>query len=101
MAVDGTWDLNLKTPMGDRPVTITLTSDGNDLSGTFHAPQGEQSFEGGTASGDEGTWSTMFNGAMGEMKLDFVGLVDGDTIGGTVQFGSFGSGTFSGTRAAS
>ncbi len=99
MAVDGTWNLTLKTPMGDRPVTVILTSDGNDLSGKFQAPQGDQEFEGGTASGDEATWSTMFNGAMGEMKLDFVGKVDGDTMDGTVQFGSFGPGTFTGTRA--
>ncbi len=99
MAVDGTWDLVLKTPMGDRPVTVTLNSDGADLSGSFKSPQGEQTFDGGTTSGDEATWSTMFAGAMGEMKLDFVGKVDGDAIDGTVQFGSFGSGTFEGTRA--
>jgi len=99
MAVDGTWNLTLKTPMGDRPVTVTLNTDGNDLSGSFQSPQGDQQFEGGTASGDEATWSTMFAGAMGEMKLDFVGQVEGDEIEGTVQFGSFGSGTFSGTRA--
>lgn len=99
MAVDGTWNITLKTPMGDRPVTVTLNTDGNELSGTFAAPQGDQPFEGGTASGNEATWSTMFNGAMGEMKLDFVGAVDGDTIDGTVQFGAFGSGTFTGTRA--
>ena len=99
MAVDGTWQLTLKTPMGDRPVTVMLNSDGNDLTGTFQSEQGDQEFEGGTISGDEATWSTMFNGAMGEMKLDFVGKVDGDVIDGTVQFGAFGSGTFSGTRA--
>ncbi|MHC4832004.1 MAG: hypothetical protein ACYTFT_16895 [Planctomycetota bacterium] len=99
MAVDGTWNITLKTPIGDRAVTVTLNSDGNDLSGTLHGPQGEQAFEGGTASGDEATWNAMFNGAMGEMKLGFVGSVDGDAIDGTVQFGVFGSGTFSGTRA--
>jgi hypothetical protein len=99
MAVDGTWNVTLKTPMGDRPVTVTLNSDGNDLSGSFESPQGQQEFDGGTANGDEATWSTMFNGAMGEMQLDFVGTVDGDAIDGTVQFGAFGSGSFSGTRA--
>lgn len=99
MAVDGIWNITLKTPMGDRPVTVTLNSDGGDLSGKFASPQGDQDFDGGTANGDEATWSTMFNGAMGEMKLDFVGTVDGDAIDGTVQFGSFGSGTFDGTRA--
>jgi hypothetical protein len=40
-----------------------------------------------------------FTGAMGPMKLDFAGKVDGDKIGGSVQFGAFGSGTWEGTRA--
>jgi hypothetical protein len=98
MAVDGTWNITLNTPMGDRPVTVTLMTEGEALSGSFESPQGKQPFEGGTVSGDEATWSTMFNGAMGEMKLDFVGTVDGDNIEGSVQFGQFGSGRFAGTR---
>jgi hypothetical protein len=37
---------------------------------------------------------------MGAMTLSFKGKVEGDNINGDVQFGSFGSGTFTGTRAS-
>ena len=99
MAVDGTYDITLGTPMGDRPGKLTLATDGSALSGKFGGEQGEQEFDGGTADGEAVKWSATVNGAMGEMKLDFDGAVDGDNISGTVQFGSFGSGTFKGTKA--
>jgi hypothetical protein len=34
------------------------------------------------------------------MKLKFQGIIDGDVMSGTVKFGIFASGTFSGTRGA-
>ncbi|PFG73637.1 hypothetical protein [Tepidiforma thermophila] len=99
MAVDGTWNITLSTPMGERPAQLTLKTDGNALSGTFGSERGSQEFSGGTVDGNNVSWKTMFNGAMGPMELTFSGTVDGDTIGGTVQFGAFGSGTWKGTRA--
>ena len=38
-------------------------------------------------------------GQMGKIELDFTGTVDGDAISGDVQFGSFGSGSWSAIRA--
>jgi hypothetical protein len=99
MAVDGTWNITLSTPMGERPAQLTLKTDGNALSGTFGGERGTQEFSGGTVDGNTVNWKTMFTGAMGPMELTFAGTVDGDSIGGTVQFGAFGSGSFKGTRA--
>lgn len=99
MAVDGTWNIMLATPMGERPATLTLKTEGNALSGSFGGPQGSQDFSGGTADGDKVNWKNNFSGAMGPMELTFDGQVDGDNISGTVQFGAFGSGTWKGTRA--
>lgn len=99
MAVDGTYNIEMNTPMGTRPGTLTLKTDGDALSGTFSGGQGEQSFQGGTVSGEEIAWSIQMSGPMGEMKLDFKGSVSGDEISGEVQLGSFGSATFKGTRA--
>jgi hypothetical protein len=98
MAVDGTYDITLGTPMGDRPGKLVLTTDGAGLSGSFEGPQGNQAFDGGTVDGDDVAWRATVSGQMGEMKIDFAGKIDGDEIGGTVQFGSFGSGRFKGTR---
>jgi hypothetical protein len=99
MAVDGTYNIEMNTPMGARPGTLTLKTDGDSLSGTFSGGQGEQSFQDGTVAGEEVAWSIQMSGPMGEMKLDFKGTVSGDDISGQVQLGSFGSATFKGTRA--
>ena len=99
MAVDGDYDITLNTPMGARPGKLTLASDGAALSGTLTGDQGQQAFDGGSVDGGAVKWSATVTGAMGEMKLDFDGTVDGDDISGTVQFGAFGSGTFTGSRA--
>jgi hypothetical protein len=100
MAVDGTYNIEVQTPMGNQPGKLTLTTDGNSLSGSFNTSMaGEQAFSGGTVTGDEATWSISVSGPMGQMKLDFKVKVDGDNISGQVQLGSFGTGNITGKRA--
>ncbi len=98
MAVDGTWNVKLNTPMGERDGTMKLATDGGALSGTFDGPQGQQELA-GTADGDAITMKGDVSGPMGEMTIEWDGAVDGDSISGKVKFGSFGEGSFSGTRA--
>jgi len=98
MAVDGTFNISMSTPMGAQTGTLTLQSEGDSLSGSYSGQRGEQSFSGGTASGDEANWSIQVAGPMGQMKLDFKAAVKGDEISGQVQLGSFGSANFSGKR---
>ncbi len=98
MAVDGTWNLTMQTPMGNREVTLMLKADGATLSGEFQAPQGNSPVT-GTAAGATINFSTNFTGAMGPMELKFEGAHEGDGLSGTVQFGAFGSGPFTASRA--
>lgn len=98
MSVDGNWKVTMNTPMGSRDVNLTLKQDGDNLSGSWGGAQGTQEFSGGKVDGDTLTWAVTMSGAMGQMELQFKGKVDGDNLSGDVQFGSFGSGTFSGTR---
>lgn len=99
MAVDGTYNIQLETPMGNRPGKLTLKADSDSLSGTFDGGMGgAQEFSGGTVSGDEIAWKISVSGQMGQMELDFKGEVSGDEISGQVQLGSYGSATFKGTR---
>ena len=99
MAVDGTYNVDIDTPMGKQSGKLVLAAEGDSLSGSFSGPQGEQSFSGGTASGDSASWSISVNSPMGQMTLDFTGAVDGDKISGQVKLGSFGTAPFSGSRA--
>ena len=41
MAVEGTWNLTLQTPMGVLPATVQLAASGATLSGTMVAVAGE------------------------------------------------------------
>jgi hypothetical protein len=99
MAVDGTYNINLETPMGNRPGKLTLKTDGGSLSGTFTAEGAENTFTGGTVSGEEIAFSVQVSTPMGQITLNFKGTVSGDAISGQVQAGEFGSFPLNGTRA--
>ena len=99
MAVDGTYNIEVDTPMGTRPGKLTLKTDGGSLSGTYSAEEGENAIDDGTLSGEEVAWSVQISTPMGKFNLDFKGTVSGDAISGQVQAGEFGSFPFKGTRA--
>lgn len=99
MAVDGTYNINLETPMGNRPGKLTLRTDGGSLGGTFAAEGAESTFAGGTVSGVEIAFSVQVSTPMGQITLNFKGTVSGDAISGQVQAGEFGSFPFNGTQA--
>ena len=52
-----------------------------------------------TADGNNVAFAATVAGPMGQMELKFTGTLDGDSISGNVAFGSFGSGTFTGSKA--
>jgi hypothetical protein len=99
MAVDGKWNITMNTPMGSRDTTVEFKTDGAALAGSWVGMAGPQDFSGGKVDGDNVEWKVDMNGPMGAMTLAFKGKVEGDNLSGDVQFGSFGSGTFSGKRA--
>lgn len=98
MAIDGKWNVTMQSPMGPRDATAEFTADGATLGGTFGGAAGSVPLT-GTVDGDAVTWAATVNGPMGQMELKFDGKVDGDALSGTVAFGAFGSGSFTGTRA--
>ena len=99
MAVDGTYNIEIDTPMGKQTSKLTLKTDGNALSGSMESPFGTMDFSGGTVNGGQVTWGMEISGPMGSMKLDYKGTVTGDDISGEVKAGDFGTSPFKGTRA--
>lgn len=97
MSVDGTWNLNMNTPMGAQQGTLEIKTNGNSLEGTMTGPQGVVPLEDGNVNGDVLTWSITAQ-QMG-MKIEFTVTVDGDKISGEAELGSFGKATIEGTRA--
>ena len=98
MAVDGTWNLTMETPMGERRSTITLSTAGGSLTGKQEAEGNSTDIFEGQASGDTASWKVAITNPM-PLTLTFSGTVSGNSISGTADTGMFGSFPFQGTRA--
>jgi hypothetical protein len=98
MSVDGTWNVVVKSPMGDQPSTLTLKADGGTLTGTASAQGNTNDIANGKVDGDTVSWSNSITTPF-PMTLEFSGKVEGDSLSGSVKAGSFGSFPFSGKRA--
>jgi len=98
MAVDGTYKIEIDTPMGKQEATLVLKTDGDKLSGTTESPFGKTDFSGGTVKGDDISFNMEMSSPMGSMKLEYTGKVSGDDISGEVKAGDFGSSPFKGKR---
>ena len=97
--VTGTWTMEVQTAMGSGSPTFTLTQEGGTITGTYEGYFGEVPVA-GTIEGNEVTLSIEVSAQGQDMKIDYVGTVDGDTMSGRVAFGELGEGTFEGTRKA-
>jgi hypothetical protein len=95
--VTGTWTMAVETGMGAGNPTFTLVQDGETITGTYEGFFGKAPAT-GTLKGDQLTLSVEVTAQGQEMKVDYVGTVDGDTMAGKVLFGQLGEGTFKGTR---
>lgn len=98
MAVDGKWNLKIKTPMGEQSGVLELKADGAALSGTMSGNMGAVAIENGAVAGNGVKWSAKVTSPM-PITLEFDGKVEGDALAGNVKLGAFGTSTFSGTRA--
>ena len=96
-AVDGDWDVTIKSPMGDQKAVLTVNSDGSSFSGKMSGGLGTMEIPTGTVDGDTLSWSMDMTVPM-PMKLDATATVDGDAMTGEVKEGAFGSMGLSGTR---
>jgi hypothetical protein len=98
MAVDGTWNLTMSTPMGERNARLSLKRSGGTLTGTQGADGNSTEIFDGTVNGDDVAWKISITDPM-PLTLDFTGKVAGDSISGEMGIGPMGSFPFTGTRA--
>ncbi len=98
MAVDGKWNLKIKTPMGEQSGVLSLAAAGAELTGEMTGNMGSVKIENGKVDGDKVMWHAKVTSPM-PITLEFDGKVDGDALAGNVKLGAFGTSTFSGSRA--
>ena len=95
--VSGTWELNVESPMGSRASDAIFTQTGETLGGKMVSPRGEVPLT-GTVSGDTVKFGINVNVQGQNLQIDYSGTVTGDTMSGTVVFGSFGDGKWTGKK---
>ena len=98
MAFSGTWNILMKTPMGDRAAVLTLAQDGDALSGSMEADGNTIEVKEGKVEGDRAKWNADLTSPM-PITLEFDVGQDGDNLDGTVKLGIFGSSAVTGTPA--
>ena len=98
MSLEGSWNVVMKTPMGDRDAVATLSVDGDSLSGTVASDGNSTEIKDGKIEGGRGKFDVDVTTPM-PITLSFDIAADGDTMEGTVKLGMFGNAPVSGTRA--
>ncbi|HXI87365.1 MAG TPA: hypothetical protein VNH64_07900 [Parvularculaceae bacterium] len=98
MAVNGNWNITIKTPMGEQKAALALKQEGDSLTGQMSGQAGTTPIENGRVEGGRLKWSTKVTSPM-PITLEFDGAIDGANIAGNVKLGAFGTSTFAGTPA--
>ncbi len=94
-SVAGIWRLDVTLDAGSGQATFNLQVQGNTITGTYGGVLGEQAVT-GTVEGNVARFGFESPDA-GEVRFD--GIVEGNTMEGTCEYGALGAGTFTGTRA--
>ena len=95
--VAGTWELQVEIAQGTGTPTFVFKQNGETLSGRYKGQMGESDVT-GTIKGNDITFSIDGDFQGTSMRVTYTGVVEKDTMKGTVKFGELGQGTFKGVR---
>jgi hypothetical protein len=97
-SVAGVWNVTLELGAITGRPTLELKQDGEKITGTYRGRYGASPLEGAVKDNKIGFTVTL-NAEGQQSSGDFSGVVDGDSMSGTVEFEGAGEGTWSATRA--
>ena len=95
--VAGKWNVTLQLESITGHPVINLKQDGEKITGTYEGRYGPSELK-GTIKEKEIEFSVAFVAEGTRTEGGFAGTVEGDTMGGTVEFEGAGEGTWSATR---
>ncbi len=95
--VTGTWSFEVNTSAGTGAPTVTLKQDGDKLTGHYAGSYGEAPLT-GTIKGTAIEFALDMNAQGTVVHIVYSGVVEKDTVKGTVTLGDLGDGTFTGKR---
>lgn len=82
MSFDGTYQVTVKTPMGDIDGRLTIQTDGDVFSGTLETSFGASDFSGGHINGDQLQWQAETKTPMGAFDVSFTATIDDGKLTG-------------------
>lgn len=97
--VTGTWDLAVETSAGPGHPVFIFKQEGEKLSGNYRGAFGAAPVT-GTLRGTAITFSVKVKAGNQDAVIEYAGTVEGAAMKGRVTIGSFGEGTFTGTKQA-
>lgn len=95
--LSGTWVLTTESQVGTDQAEMTVRQTGTALAGTIDGRAGRVAYT-GSVNGSAVAFDFVLDVRGMDLKLDYSGLVEGDTMKGKAVFGQFGEGTFSAKR---
>ncbi len=95
--VAGKWNGALQLEAISSKPTLTFVQDGEKLTGTYQGYYGASPIE-GTVKEKEINFTVTYTIEGSKIQAAFTGTVDGDSMGGRVEFEGAGSGSWSATR---
>lgn len=98
-SIAGTWVLTTESRMGSHDADAVFTQAGAALAGKLVQQRSEMALT-GSVKGDVVEFGFDVDVHGRTLTIDYTGTVSGDTMSGTVHFGPFGEGKWSGTRKA-
>lgn len=97
MAVAGTYQVTVKTPVGTQQGALTLAVDGNALTGILENEKGASEFTNGTVNGNHVEFTAKIRTPLGRLKGHITGSIEGDRFVGDAEL-PLGSAHIEGTR---
>jgi len=96
--VSGDWEFSMQTGRGDFTQTIHFDQEGESITVTMPGRGGGEFTGEGTVKGNDIEWTIVRNTPRGEFTLRYTGVVQGDSMSGTVEMGQRGSIEWTATR---
>jgi hypothetical protein len=95
--LSGRWLLTTTSKVGSQDVDLLVRQSGHVLEGTVVSSIGEMPCT-GRIDGKDVTFQFTLRAAGRDLRINYVGQVDGDTMTGKTSFDAFGQGSFAAHR---
>jgi hypothetical protein len=94
----GSWDFAVQSPNGAGTRQVVLTQHGDSISGTISSSRASGDLV-GVVEGDQMSFTVILMMESGPFPVSYAATVSGDGMVGTIDFGDYGAGTFTGKRS--